>query len=122
MVSGDFCKHEWPGSGCPECKDEADAPMLEQIAQRFATYAGDQRASIRKGWVKGASARGTDIRACTYEDAAKEIRDLVTAQNKAEYQVAINKVLDDFGTSQVLRDDVSLAIVEIFFGKVKTDG
>jgi len=100
-----------------------DAPMLEQIAQRFDQYAGDQRAMIRKGFVKsGPSARAADIRACTYEDAAKEIRELVTAQNKAEYQVAVNKVLDDFGTSQVLRDDVSLAVVEIFFGKVKSNG
>lgn len=22
MVSGDFCKHDWPGSGCEECKQE----------------------------------------------------------------------------------------------------
>lgn len=99
-----------------------DTSMLEQIAQRFDTYAGDQRATIRKGWVKGASARSADVRACTFEDAAKEIRELVTAQNKAAYQVEINTILDGFGASQVLRDDISLAIVEIFFGKVPTDG
>lgn len=23
MVSGDFCRHDWPGSGCPDCKAEA---------------------------------------------------------------------------------------------------
>lgn len=99
-----------------------DAPMLEQIAQRFDTYAGDQRASIRKGWVEGASARSVDVRACTYEDAAKEIRDLVTAQNKAEYQVEVNSVLDRFmAIDATTKDDISLAIVEIFFGKVKAE-
>lgn len=24
MVSGDFCEHDWPGSGCPECKAERE--------------------------------------------------------------------------------------------------
>lgn len=100
-----------------------DAPMLKQIAQRFDTYAGDQRATIRKGWVKGASARGADIRACTFEDAAKEVRDLVTAQNKAAYQVEVNSILDSFMAIDITtKDDISLAIVEIFFGKVPTDG
>ena len=32
MVSADMCKHDWPGSGCKECKAEAQA--LED--KRFA--------------------------------------------------------------------------------------
>ncbi len=25
MVSGDFCRHDWPGSGCPDCRAEREA-------------------------------------------------------------------------------------------------
>jgi len=27
MVSGDFCEHDWPGSGCPECREERQRRM-----------------------------------------------------------------------------------------------
>jgi hypothetical protein len=30
MVNADMCKHEWPGSGCPECRAEAQAAQQEK--------------------------------------------------------------------------------------------
>lgn len=94
-----------------------DPAIIEQIARIFETYAGDQRASIRKGWVKGASARSADVMACAYEGAAAEVRGLASAKNKAAYQVEVNSILDNFGISLTIRDELSLAIADKLFGK-----
>lgn len=46
MVSGDFCQHDWPGSGCPGCKAEAPAPALvsETVAE------GEAVSLVEKDW------------------------------------------------------------------------
>ncbi len=36
MVSGDFCHHDWPGSGCPECREET---RVRSIARAEASEA-----------------------------------------------------------------------------------
>ena len=99
-----------------EMVEQKDPSLVEQLARRLETFASDQRAMIRKGYVKGASARGADIRVCTFEDSAKELREAMTAQNKALYQVEINTILERFGVSETVKDEISLAIVKEFMG------
>lgn len=44
MASGDFCEHDWPGSGCPDCREKygwspATAPSAVTIGSPSALTA-----------------------------------------------------------------------------------
>lgn len=54
---------------------EARAQALEEAAAVFDVYASDQRAAIAKGWLRGRGIKDSEVRAETWEDAAKELRD-----------------------------------------------
>lgn len=49
MVSGDFCHHDWPGSGCPECRKEREMSKIrkeiffevEKAKQKFPLWPTD---------------------------------------------------------------------------------
>jgi len=30
MVNADMCKHDWPGSSCPDCRAEAERPRVAE--------------------------------------------------------------------------------------------
>lgn len=54
---------------------EARKAALEEAAAVFDVYASDQRAAIAKGWLRGRGIKDSEVRAETWEDAAKELRD-----------------------------------------------
>lgn len=54
---------------------EAKKAALEEAAAVFDVYASDQRAAIAKGWLRGRGIKDSEVRAETWEDAAKELRD-----------------------------------------------
>ncbi len=38
MASGDFCSHDWPGSGCPECETERQHAAVNPLDGGFSAY------------------------------------------------------------------------------------
>ncbi len=54
---------------------EARKAALEEAASAFEVYASDQRACIAKGWYRGRGIKDAEVRAETWEDAVRELRD-----------------------------------------------
>lgn len=92
-----------------------DPPLVEQLARRLETYADDQDAMSRR-FRNGRTVRANEHRADTYRSSAAALREAMTAQNKALYQVEINTILERFGVVDNIKDEISLAIIKEFMG------
>lgn len=99
-----------------EMVEQKDPPLVEQLARRLETFADDNDAMASRRRLTITDAREMKSAAHTYRSSATELRDAMTAQNKALYQVEINTILERFGVSETVKDDISLAIVKEFMG------
>lgn len=95
-----------------------DPSLVEQLARRLETFASDQRAMSSRGRTSGSITehRRRMADAQIYDSSAAALREAMTAQNKALYQVEINTILERFGVSETVKDEISLAIVKEFMG------
>ena len=83
----------------------SEPSLFEQLARRFETYADDSEAMIRRRYVKGSSARAADVRACTWRDAAKELRQIAAdPKHRADIQSDIASVILDDHSAKYVRD------------------
>lgn len=105
--------------GCPQHGTPhvcVDPSLVEQLARRLETFADDNDAMASRRRLTITDAREMKSAAHTFRSSAKELRDAMTAQNKALYQVEINTILERFGVSETVKDEISLAIVKEFMG------
>lgn len=89
----------------------ADPSLVEQLARRLETYAGDQRAMSKRA--KGVTEhRRRMADAAIYQSSANALREAMTPENIAEFQTEVMSVLlRNLGKSY---DKVAAEIVKLF--------
>lgn len=110
--------------GCPQHGTPhvcVDPPMVEQLARRFETYADDNDAIASRRRLTITDARETKTVAHTFRNSAKELREAMTAKNKAKYQVEVINIIDAYVDARRAgappdKDKLALDIVTIFMG------
>lgn len=93
MVSGDFCEHDWPGSGCPECKRTMTYEPMKP-PEHYAQLALEAESTQNWGeaeqlWLKARTASAGHNRRARYTEAARLCKERSTEmdeQSSAPYR------------------------------------